>query len=136
MNSGTSDFIEALTTAMEAYVNYITSAIFNIFKYMFCEYNSNGSITGLNLFGSIAIVLLSITLIIVFIRKILEMVTPWHHEDNFITDEEDIIKDPSFISEDEDYKLTHQFYLKERKQEIEKKIKIIRLKEHFKKNKK
>lgn len=159
MHSGTSDFIEALTTTMEAYVSYIMSAVYNIFKYMFCEYNASGSITGLNLFGSIVIVLLAITIACVLLRKLLEMVTPWHHEEDFISEgeEEDIIKDPTIISEEEDYKLTHQIYLKERKDKIygnikkerlkqywnirksqeehEKQLRINKLKEHFKNNK-
>lgn len=145
MHPGTGGFIDDLTTSMEIYVDYIMTAIVNIFKFMFCEYDSTGNITGLNLLGSIVIVLLAIKIVIVLIRKLLESVTPWHHDEAFISEKEEkeAIQDPTIITEQEDYKLTHQIYLKERKEkiyndikEIRKQNRIAKLRENWKSNKK
>ena len=134
MHSGTGGFINDLTTSMQYYVDFMMSAIYNIFKFMFCEYNLNGEITGLNLLGSIVLIILAIIIGISLLNKLMEMVTPWHHDDKFIEDEKEIIHDPTIITEQEDCKLTHQIYLKERKDKIYSEIKKIRLKEHWKNN--
>lgn len=120
MHPGTGGFIDDLTMSMETYVDYMMSAFFNLFKFMFCEYDVNGNITGLNLLGSIVIIMLAILIIGAIIRYLLETFTPWHHEDDVVTVrlEEETIKDPTEITEEEESRLVHQFYYNERRKYI------------------
>lgn len=91
MDSNTLGVVEALTMVIEHYVGLMSSAIFNIFKFTFCTFDSTGQITGLNFLGSIVVLFLGITILGVLIKILFESFTPWHHEEEFISEESDIM---------------------------------------------
>ena len=90
MDSNTQGVVDALTMSMEYYVGLISSAVVNFFKFTFCVVNEEGSIIRLNFLGSIVILFLGITLMGMAIKYLLEALTPWHHESEFIKDEDDL----------------------------------------------
>lgn len=90
MDSNTSSVVDTLIYSMEYFINILSNALFEFFKVTFCSLNNNGDIIGLNLFGSICILLLGITIIGCLLKFLLESLTPWHHKDTFIKDEDDV----------------------------------------------
>lgn len=97
MHSGTSTFISALTTALESFTTMLMTGIFNFWKYGFCELNSEQEIIGLNLLGSIVIILFSLSLLGAFLIWFIETATPWHHEENKVELNEDLENTPNAV---------------------------------------
>ena len=90
MDSNTGKIVDTLIYAMEYFINIFSNGLFEFFKVTFCTLNNNGEITGLNLFGSICILLLGITILGCLLKLILDSLTPWHHKKPFISNENDL----------------------------------------------
>ena len=74
METAVNSLVTALTTSISTYTSYIGSGIVDIFKYLFLQVDSNGTVIGFNFLGYTAVILLGfgmlIMIITIFIHKI------------------------------------------------------------------